>query len=114
MINIFSSKFSKKLLLFDKNHQISKDDVGCYRSEWVHLYYFNVLYFPFVGYKTHTDCREDDDKQDRFATILVYLDDVAVGGETKFPGKYRQRFYTIAKYQVPLRFLYTMGSSTGV
>jgi len=38
-----------------------------------------------VGYKTHTDCTEDDEIRDRFATILVYLQDVKEGGETKFP-----------------------------
>ena len=47
------------------------------------------MYFqPIViltGYKTHTDCTEDDEIRDRFATILVYLQDVKEGGETKFP-----------------------------
>jgi hypothetical protein len=38
-----------------------------------------------VGYKTHTDCAENDEKRDRFGTILVYLQDVKDGGETRFP-----------------------------
>ena len=29
---------------------------------------------------------DSDEKRDRFATILVYLQDVEDGGETKFPG----------------------------
>lgn len=41
-----------------------------------------------AGYKKHTDCTIGaQDKRDRFATILVYLDDVEEGGETKFPGR---------------------------
>lgn len=41
----------------------------------------------FSGYKRHTDCIENQtDKRDRMATILIYLDDVADGGETSFPG----------------------------
>eukprot|EP00057_Strongylocentrotus_purpuratus_P013043 XP_011667517.1 PREDICTED: prolyl 4-hydroxylase subunit alpha-2 [Strongylocentrotus purpuratus] len=37
-------------------------------------------------YKTHTDCTlGNHDKRDRYATILVYLQDVEEGGETKFP-----------------------------
>lgn len=38
-----------------------------------------------VGYKNHTDCTEDSEIRDRFATVLVYLKDVKEGGETKFP-----------------------------
>ncbi|XP_071961640.1 uncharacterized protein [Antedon mediterranea] len=39
-----------------------------------------------IGYKTHTDCTiGSQDKRDRVATILVYLQDVEEGGETKFP-----------------------------
>jgi hypothetical protein len=40
-----------------------------------------------VGYKSHTDCVENsEDKRDRMATVLVYLDTVTEGGETDFPG----------------------------
>ena len=47
------------------------------------------IYTPLglSGYRRHTDCTEDDNKRDRMATVLVYLDDVAEGGETTFPGK---------------------------
>ena len=39
-----------------------------------------------LGYKNHTDCTVgQDEKRDRYATILVYLKDVAEGGETAFP-----------------------------
>ncbi|XP_033103273.1 uncharacterized protein LOC117106042 [Anneissia japonica] len=39
-----------------------------------------------IGYKTHTDCTIGSaEKRDRVATILVYLQDVDEGGETKFP-----------------------------
>ncbi|XP_067649277.1 prolyl 4-hydroxylase subunit alpha-1-like [Haliotis asinina] len=38
------------------------------------------------AYKTHTDCVEGgEDKRDRVATVLVYLQDVEEGGETRFP-----------------------------
>ena len=55
---------------------------------WFQKMYMHVLFFTiWTGYKTHTDCMEDsDEKRDRFATILVYLQDVEDGGETKFPG----------------------------
>lgn len=42
---------------------------------------FNVV----LGYKNHTDCTVGGDTRDRYATILVYLKNVAEGGETKFP-----------------------------
>ena len=43
-------------------------------------------YGPGVGYKTHTDCIVDStERRDRFATILVYLNDVPAGGHTIFP-----------------------------
>lgn len=46
------------------------------------------MWYLLTGYKTHTDCVEDnEDQRDRMATILVYLQDVAEGGETEFPGK---------------------------
>ncbi|XP_066301443.1 prolyl 4-hydroxylase subunit alpha-1-like [Branchiostoma lanceolatum] len=42
-------------------------------------------YAQGIGYKSHTDCVVGSrDKRDRFATILVYLQDVPKGGETKF------------------------------
>ena len=44
-----------------------------------------LFYFTVTGYRTHTDCTEDGDIRDRFATVLVYLQDVKEGGETKFP-----------------------------
>lgn len=55
---------------------------------FLYYMYMHVLFFTiWIGYKTHTDCMEDsDEKRDRFATILVYLQDVEDGGETKFPG----------------------------
>ncbi|XP_071102165.1 prolyl 4-hydroxylase subunit alpha-1-like [Haliotis cracherodii] len=38
------------------------------------------------AYKSHTDCVEGgEDKRDRVATVLVYLQDVEEGGETRFP-----------------------------
>ena len=41
-----------------------------------------------TAYKAHTDCVPDGtDLRDRVATVLVYLDDVHDGGETKFPGE---------------------------
>ncbi|XP_039265616.2 uncharacterized protein LOC120341207 [Styela clava] len=48
---------------------------------------FQVTSYPEgVGYKGHHDCTVDSpDKRDRFATILVYLQDVEDGGETEFP-----------------------------
>ncbi|XP_035689841.1 uncharacterized protein LOC118425129 [Branchiostoma floridae] len=42
-------------------------------------------YAQGIGYKSHTDCVVGSrDQRDRFATILVYLQDVPEGGETKF------------------------------
>lgn len=39
-----------------------------------------------TGYKKHTDCIENSsDKRDRMATVIVYLDTVEKGGETRFP-----------------------------
>ena len=63
--------------------------------------YMQVPFRPLVsGYKTHTDCREDDEKRDRMGTILVYLQDVEDGGETKFPGT-----VTLAdRYSIMVRF----------
>ncbi|XP_013420882.1 prolyl 4-hydroxylase subunit alpha-1 [Lingula anatina] len=48
---------------------------------------FQITSYPLgVGYKKHTDCVVgSQEKRDRFATILVYLQDVEKGGETKFP-----------------------------
>ena len=41
------------------------------------------------GYKSHTDCivhqKGKGEKRDRYATVLVYLQDVEMGGETEFP-----------------------------
>nr|XP_026694930.1 uncharacterized protein LOC100175515 [Ciona intestinalis] len=47
---------------------------------------FQITCYPEgVGYKLHTDCTEGNtDKRDRFATILVYLNDVIEGGQTQF------------------------------
>ena len=50
---------------------------------------FLYICFYFSGYKKHTDCIENSsDRRDRMATVLVYLDTVKKGGETRFPGKY--------------------------
>ncbi|XP_045170263.2 uncharacterized protein LOC123532764 [Mercenaria mercenaria] len=48
---------------------------------------FQITSYPKdIGYKSHTDCTENsDDKRDRMATVLVYLDTVSEGGETEFP-----------------------------
>lgn len=48
---------------------------------------FQVTSYPEgIGYKTHTDCiLNNQDKRDRFGTILVYLQDVEEGGQTEFP-----------------------------
>ena len=53
------------------------------------LYTRSKLYYTFYqGYKSHTDCVENsEDKRDRMATVLVYLDTVSEGGETDFPGR---------------------------
>lgn len=40
-----------------------------------------------LGYKTHHDCTLKGLKQDRYATVLTYLNTVMKGGETEFPGK---------------------------
>ena len=52
-------------------------------------------YKIFAGYKLHTDCTVDGyrGKEDRFGTILIYLNDVAIGGQTYFPGNI---FYEIS------------------
>jgi prolyl 4-hydroxylase len=50
---------------------------------------FQITSYPFeVGYKDHTDCVVDSsDERDRYATFLVYLNDLGAdgGGETLFP-----------------------------
>lgn len=48
---------------------------------------FQITSYPEgIGYKSHTDCVENsEDKRDRMATVLVYLDTVTEGGETDFP-----------------------------
>jgi hypothetical protein len=50
---------------------------------------FQITSYPFqVGYKQHTDCLLDsDEKRDRYATFLVYLNDMGAdgGGQTLFP-----------------------------
>lgn len=47
---------------------------------------FQITSYPQgIGYKAHTDCTENsNDKRDRMATVLVYLDTVSEGGETEF------------------------------
>lgn len=41
-------------------------------------------HFISAGYKTHTDCIEDNaDDRDRMATILVYLQDVEDGASPR-------------------------------
>lgn len=47
---------------------------------------FQITSYPLgIGYKSHTDCTETEDKRDRVATVVVYLETVAKGGETAFP-----------------------------
>jgi prolyl 4-hydroxylase len=50
---------------------------------------FQITSYPLdVGYKEHTDCIvESNDDRDRYATFLVYLNDLGAdgGGETIFP-----------------------------
>lgn len=48
---------------------------------------FQITSYPTgKAYKAHTDCvLGGTDQRDRVATVLVYLDDVSDGGETKFP-----------------------------
>ncbi|CAE1234800.1 P4HA [Acanthosepion pharaonis] len=48
---------------------------------------FQIISYPKgIGYKKHTDCIENSsDKRDRMATVIVYLDTVEKGGETRFP-----------------------------
>ncbi len=49
---------------------------------------FQITSYPYnVGYKEHTDCiLETSEKRDRYATFLVYLNDMGAenGGETLF------------------------------
>lgn len=53
---------------------------------------FQITSYPQdVGYKDHTDCVVDSkDQRDRYATFLVYLNDLGAdgGGETIFTGIY--------------------------
>ncbi|XP_031556482.1 probable prolyl 4-hydroxylase 7 [Actinia tenebrosa] len=51
---------------------------------------FQITSYPIgVGYKSHTDCivyeKGKGELRDRYATVLVYLQDVEEGGETEFP-----------------------------
>lgn len=52
---------------------------------------FQITSYPVdVGYKSHTDCvLGSSDPRDRYATFLVYLNDLGPddGGETTFTGK---------------------------
>lgn len=42
-----------------------------------------------LAYKEHTDCvLGGTDLRDRVASVLVYLNDVKDGGETRFPGTF--------------------------
>ncbi|GAB1603052.1 uncharacterized protein LOC115215919 [Argonauta hians] len=48
---------------------------------------FQITSYPSgIGYKKHTDCQPgSDDKRDKMATVLVYLETVTEGGEIRFP-----------------------------
>lgn len=51
---------------------------------------FQITSYPEgVGYKSHIDCIvSSEDNRDRYATFLVYLNDIGAdgGGETSFSG----------------------------
>ena len=75
----FSTRFGK---LIQEATQLEESHGGKYQI---------TSYPPGVGYKSHTDCTlNSEEARDRYATFLVYLNDLGAdgGGETTFPGKF--------------------------
>lgn len=81
-MNLGESKFSTRFgKLIQEATQLEESHGGKFQI---------TSYPPGVGYKSHTDCTlNSEEARDRYATFLVYLNDLGAdgGGETTFPGK---------------------------